>query len=138
MLPVTTKTARELDVLYGLYQLAVDYTCKISAEDGNAVKWIDTRQRLLGKTSIASKAATALLHLFYTTPNVPSNEKALIDSKKRMVKETLLQMQKAEFDIMKKMALKMKGIRGELAGVTRKSRAAAAYINAPRAKMLVS
>jgi hypothetical protein len=135
MLPITSQTAAELDVLFGLYQLAIEYTKKMERDETHLVKWMDTRQRILGKTACASEKAVHLLKTFRITPNIPANEKALIDEKKNMIKEILPLIQQAEYKIMKKMNLRMKAIRSELAGLGRKQQASAAYLKAPRPAM---
>ncbi len=136
---ITQQVAAELDVLYGLYQLALDYTGKIKPEEeGEVLKWLQTRQRILGKTDIASKNAGALLKVFKTTKNIPANEQALILEKKKMIRDLLTTLRKTEFDLMKKMRTKMDSLRGELADVTRKNQAASAYVNAPRPKLMAA
>ena len=139
MLPITQQITSEMDVLYGLYQLAIDYTSKIHPEkEVDNVKWLDTRQRILGKTAVVAQNAAELLKDFKTINNVPANERALIEEKKNLINDTLGRMRMKEIDVMKIMSSKMKSLRGELANITQRKKAAHAYITAPRATMTVS
>ncbi|MFC1586338.1 hypothetical protein ACFL5V_12390 [Fibrobacterota bacterium] len=139
MLPITSQIASEMDVLYGLYQLAIDYTRKIEPEkEDGIVKWLDTRQRILSKTATASGSAVRLLKIFQVTYNVPANEKALIEEKRNMVRDIIKKMQRAEYDILKKMHKKMKSLRGELVNINHRNKAAQAYMNAPQPALFVS
>lgn len=136
---LTSRTASELDVLYGLYQLALDYTDKIKPDDENEVsKWLETRQRILGKTDKASKTAAALLKEFAKKTNITASERALIEEKKNMIKDLLPILTKKEYELLNKMHYKMGSIRTELAGMARKQTAAKAYINAPKSKLMVA
>ena len=139
MHPVTLKLAGELDVLYGLYQLALEYTGKLRSEPAETMdRWLDARQRLLSKTQTASKTASGLMKTFKGLTQVTENERALIREKKALVEDLLHDMQRMENETMRVMRQKMRDIRSELAGVHHKKKAASAYLNAPAAKMAVS
>ena len=106
MLPITSQIASEMDVLYGLYKLANDFTRKIEpGKDQEVTKWLDTRQRILSKTAASSKFAAVLLKALEKEQNVPANEKALIEEKKNLVNDAMKNMQRTEYEILKKMKM---------------------------------
>ncbi len=137
MQTITKQVISELDVLFGLYQLALDYTDKIEGHSQeNVQKGLDVRQRIIGKTAPCAKAAANLLKVFACAQNIPANERALVEEKRQMVKDTVSIMQRKEFGLMTGLAKNMKFIRAELAGINKKQIAAKAYIQAPRAAAL--
>jgi len=139
MLSITIQVTSEMDVLYGLYQLAIDYTNKLEPEDNTGmIKGLDTRQRLLSRTASSTNIAATLLKKFDSANNIPANEKALVEEKKNLIKDCLLKMRQTESLLMRKMQKKMKNLRGELADITYRRKAAQSYSSAPRAKTFIS
>ncbi len=135
----TSQLSSELDVLFGLYQLALDYTLKIEPDEPDEMtKWIDTRQRILSRTADASGSAIKLSRLFEMTPNVPANERALIDEKRSMIKDVLKRMKKVEHEIMQRMHSKMTALKREMTNVTQRKQAARSYMSAPRPRAAIA
>ncbi len=127
----TVHLSTELDILYGLYNLALDHSTNINATDSFAMtQCLDIRQRLLTKTQSSSKKATTLLKKFNTLKFIPSNERALVEQKRLLVEELLKKIKLSEHQMMHMMHLKMKSIRTELAGIHQKKSATRAYLKA--------
>lgn len=138
MHPLTTRIVAELDLLYGLYQLAVDLSRRIKPEDEeNTARVIEARQKILDRTAATSKEAGALLKAFREEKMMPANEKALVEEKRSLILDVAARMQAADNQVMRAMQLKLAAIRRELAGQTEKKNAMKAYINAPQAEMLI-
>lgn len=127
----TTDLARQLDMLYGLYQLALDLCQSISMDEPELLnKRLIERQRLVRKTeSIALEAQTALRD--YEGLAVPANEKALIAEKRQMILDILGRTCDVENTVLRAMHSRMVLVRHELVGMDTNKRAIAAYQKTP-------
>lgn len=138
MHPLTTQIVSELDLLYGLYQLAVDLSRRIKPdEEETTSRIIEARQKILDRTAVTSREATALLKAFREEKMMPANETALVEEKRSLILDMAAKMQAADNQVMRAMQMKLGSIRRELASQTEKKNAMKAYINAPQAGMLV-
>lgn len=136
---LTDKLVSELDLLYGLYQLAVDLARRIQPDDeANTARFIEARQKILERTAVTSKEAAALLKSFRDERMIPANEKALVEEKRNLILDVSAKMQQADSQVMRAMQQKLASIRRELAGHTEKKNAARAYITAPQSTALAS
>ena len=136
---LASKTASELDILYGLYKLALEYTLKINPENEKELaKWLDTRQRILGKTDVASKSAAKLLAQVKLQKTITPSEQALIAEKKSLIEDLFTTLRKKEFDLLNQLHYRKSKVRTELANLSRKQVASSAYTNAPRPKLMVA
>jgi hypothetical protein len=127
----TTELARQLDMLYGLYTLALDLCQSISMEEPELMnKRLIERQRLVRKTeTIALEAQVALRK--YETLSVPANEKALISEKRQMILDILGRTCDAENAVLRSMYQRMVVVRQELVRMDTSKRAIAAYQKTP-------
>lgn len=137
MNPLTTRLISELDLLYGLYQLATDLSRRIRPDDEeNTLRVIEARQKILDRSAAASKEAAALLKAFREERMMPANETALVEEKRSLILDIAAKMQAADNQVMRAMQVKLGSIRRELAGQTERRNAMKAYITAPQAQML--
>lgn len=138
MHPLTVKIISELDLLFGLYQLAVDLSKRIKPEDEeNTLRVIEARQKILDRTAVTSKEAASLLKAFREERMMPANEKALVEEKRSLILDIAGKMQAADNQVMRAMQTKLGSIRRELAAQTEKRNAMRAYIKAPQAHTVV-
>ncbi len=127
----TVELARQLDMLYGLYQLALDLCQSISMEEPETMgKRLIERHRLVRKTEGIALEAQAGLRVYESIP-APANEKALIAEKRQMLLDVLGKMCDAENTVLKAMHSRMVGVRRELVKMNTNQRAIAAYQKAP-------
>ncbi len=132
--PITKQLVGELDLLYGLYQLAIEYGQKITPDDDQAGLWLDAREKILHRTDIASKEVVKLLQQFESVPLTPANEKALVEEKRFLIADLGLKMKAADNRTLKAMQIKLAEIRGQMASQTERKNAMRAYIQAPLAQ----
>lgn len=138
MHPLTSKIVAELDLLYGLYQLAVDLAKRIKPEDEeNTARVIEARQKILDRTAATSREAAALLKAYKEERIIPANERALVEEKRSLIVDIGARMQQADNQVMRLMQAKLASLRREMAGQTEKKNAIKAYINAPQAQALI-
>jgi hypothetical protein len=136
---LTTKIVGELDLLYGLYQLAVDLVKKIEPDDETrTLRVIEARNRILDKTASASREAVALLRAFREERLIPANERALVEEKRNLILDLGLRMQAVDNQVIRAMQSRLAGVRKELAGSTERKNAMKAYIAAPVATNLAA
>lgn len=134
MHPITQELVQELDILYGLYQLALEVTLSITDDSSeDIVRCLDSRQRLITRTKQTSEKCKRLFRLFLSTTNLPANQHELIAEKKRLVKDELVQLQKAEMTLMRRIHVQMNRLKTDLVVMNKRSQATIAYIQAPRA-----
>ncbi len=134
MHPLTAKIVAELDQLFGLYQLAVDLSKRISPDDEETTaRVIEARQKILDRTAAGSREAAALLKSFREEKLMPANEQALVEEKRNLILDIAAKMQAADNQVMRSMQAKLAALRKEMAGQTEKKNAARAYITAPQA-----
>ena len=136
MHPLTQQIITELDVLYGLYQMAVDLAKRINPGDEELTdRVLDARRKILEHTDESSKQVVALLKSFQEEKWIPSNEKALVDEKRSLVLDLGLKMQMADNQVVRLIQSKMQSVRAELADQTVRKNGIKAYIQAPRAML---
>lgn len=136
---LTQQVVAELDVLYGLYQMAADVTRKLAPEDEAKIqKVLDARQRILDHTSRASEALSASLKRFQAERVIPSNERALVDEKRNLLLDAGARIQAIDHQMIRQMQAKMAEIRKDLASQTERKNAAKAYLQAPQPQMLAA
>jgi hypothetical protein len=134
---LTQKIISEIDVLYGLYQMAADVTRKILPEDEARIqKVIDAREKILAHTAQASQTLSGLLKEFQAERLVPSNERALVEEKRNLLLDAGTRIQAIDHQMIRQMQGKMAEIRKELATYTERKNAAKAYIRAPHRQMI--
>ena len=137
MHPLTHKITAELDMLYGLYQLAVDLTKRLRADDEDKTQRVlDARQKILDQTTRSSQALSGLLKEFAAERLIPSNEKALVEEKRNLILDVGARIQAADHQMIRQMQTRMAGIRRELADHTERKNAMKAYIKAPQPQLL--
>jgi hypothetical protein len=135
---LTQKIVAELDVLYGLYQMAVDVSKKINAEDeAKTQRVLEARQKILDHTTRASATLAGLLKAYQAEKLVPSNERALVEEKRNLLLDVGARIQAVDHQMVRQMQSKMAEIRKELAAHTERKNAAKAYIQAPQPHMAV-
>jgi hypothetical protein len=133
MHPLTQKIVAELDMLYGLYQMAVDLTQRIKPEDEDKTRRVlEARQKVLDHTDKGSKELAELLKAFRAERLIPSNEAALVEEKRNLLLDVGARIQAVDHQMIRQMQAKMAGIRKELAGQTERKNAVKAYIRSPR------
>jgi hypothetical protein len=136
---LTQQIVAELDVLYGLYQMAAEVTKKLVPEDEAKIqKVLDARQKILDHTGRASAALSALLKAYQAERLVPPNERALVDEKRNLLLDVAARIQAIDHQMIRQMQAKMGEIRKELAGHTERKNAVKAYIMAPQSQMMVA
>jgi hypothetical protein len=136
---LTQKIIAELDVLYGLYQMAADVTKKIAPEDEVRIrKVLDAREKILGHTARASEALSALLKEFQAERLIPANERALVEEKRNLLLDAGARIQAIDHQMIRQMQSKMAEIRKELAEYTERKNAAKAYLKAPHRQMILA
>ncbi len=137
MHPLTQKIVAELDMLYGLYQMAVDLTKRIQPQDEDKTRRVlDARQKILDHTDKGSKELTELLKAFRAERLIPSNEMALVEEKRNLILDVTARIQAVDHQMIRQMQAKMTEIRKELAAQTERKNAVKAYIKAPRPRMM--
>jgi len=135
---LTHKVVSELDMLYGLYQLALDLAARIEPDDEiRTQRVMEARNRILDKTAAASGEAVNLLKAFRLEKQIPANERALVEEKRNLILDLGVKMQVADGKVMRAMQARLAGVRKELAGQTERKNAIKAYIHAPLAHNLV-
>lgn len=135
---LTQKIVAELDMLYGLYQMAVDLTKRIQPEDeGKTRRVLDARQKILDHTDKGSKELAELLEAFRNERLIPSNEAALVEEKRNLILDVTARIQAVDHQMIRQMQAKMSEIRKELASQTERKNAVKAYIRAPRPSLIM-
>ncbi len=135
---LTHQIVAELDVLYGLYQMAADVTRKIvPADEAKTERVLEARQKILDHTSRSSTTLTGLLKDYQGEKLIPSNERALVEEKRNLVLDAGARIQAVDHQMVRQMQAKMAEIRKELAEHTERKNAAKAYILAPQPHMAV-
>jgi hypothetical protein len=133
MHPLTQKIVAELDMLYGLYQMAVDLTQRIRPEDEDKTRRVlEARQKVLDHTDKGFKELAGLLKGFRAERLIPSNETALVEEKRNLLLDVGARIQAVDHQMIRQMQVKMAGIRKELAIQTERKNAVKAYIRSPR------
>lgn len=136
---LTQKVVAELDVLYGLYQMAADVTRKIVPDDEAKIqKVLDARQKILDHTGRASEALAGLLRELRAERLIPANERALVEEKRNLLLDAGTRIQAIDHQMIRQMQAKMAEIRKELAVQTERKNAAKAYIQAPHPQMMAA
>jgi hypothetical protein len=137
MHPLTQKIVAELDMLYGLYQMAVDLTKRIRPDDeATTQRVLEARQKVLDHTDKASKELTGLLKAFRAEKLIPSNETALVEEKRNLILDVGARIQAVDHQMIRQMQAKMTELRKDLASHTERKNAVRAYIRAPRPQVL--
>ncbi len=138
MHPLTQQTITELDMLYSLYQMAVDLVKKIKPDDEDlTLRILDARKKILDRSGEATVQVLGLLKTIQAEKWIPSNEKALVEEKRSLVLDLSLKMQATDNQVFRLMQAKMQSVRGELAMQTERKNGIKAYIQAPRAMLHV-
>jgi hypothetical protein len=138
MHPLTQKIVAELDMLYGLYQMAVDLTKRIRPEDeAKTQRVLEARQKILDHTDKATRDLSELLKAFRAEKLIPSNETALVEEKRNLILDVGARIQAVDHQMIRQMQIKMTDLRKELASHTERKNAVRAYIQAPRSHLLV-
>ncbi|MDB5106635.1 MAG: hypothetical protein JWP91_4324 [Fibrobacteres bacterium] len=136
MHPLTQKIVAELDMLYGLYQMAVDLTKRIRPEDeAKTQRVLEARQKVLDHTTKASEDLVDLFKAFQAERLIPSNEKALVEEKRNLIQDVGARIQAADHHMIRQMQAKMAEIRKQLAEHTERKNAMKAYIKAPQPQL---
>jgi len=136
---LTYKIIAEIDVLYGLYQMAADVTRKIDPEDEARIrKVIEARQKILDHTGRASQALAGLLKELQSERVIPANERALVEEKRNLLLDAGARIQAIDHQMVRQMQSKMAEIRKQLATFTERKNAAKAYIRAPHKQMIAA
>ncbi len=139
MQTLTHQIVGHLDVLYGHYQLALDYARKISPEeDGEALKWIGYRQKILDRTESISREAAAMLREFDVMKNVPASERALVEEKRNLIQDISFKMNHVDNQLLRNLQSRLSEVRFELAAQNNRKDAIKAYIRAPGPSLVVS
>ena len=135
---LTEKLTTELDVLYGLYQMAADLAKRIRPEDEVTVaRVLEARKKILDHTSESSRQVVTMLQAFQAEKWIPSNEKALVDEKRRLLLDLGLKMQATDNQAVRVLQAKVQSVRGELALQTERKNGIKAYIQAPKSMLQV-
>lgn len=133
---LTHRIVSELDVLYGLYQMAADVTRRIVAEDEARIgKVLDARERILEHIGRVAGDLPGLLAGFQAERLIPSNERALVEEKRNLLLDAGARVQSIDHQMVRQMQAKMAEIRKELAGHTERKNAVKAYLQAPQPQM---
>jgi hypothetical protein len=128
----TLSLGRQLDMLYGLYMLALDLCRGIAVDDDEIMsRALIERQRLLRKTAAIADEAQAALRVYEEMPGFPANEQALITEKRHMILDVLGRLSEAENTMLKAMHTRMVGVRHELVRMDSRKRAINAYGQMP-------
>ena len=137
MHPLTQKLVSELDLLYGLYQMAVDLAKRIKPDDEEGIgRMLEARRKILERTGTASQEVIGLLQSYKSERLIPANEKALVEEKRNLILDLAVKIQAADHQAVRAMLAKLASIRKELAGQTELKNAAKAYIQAPLPQLL--
>lgn len=130
----TTQTVvAELDVLYGLYQMAVDLSKRIQpADDVTTGRVLEARKKILDHTAHASQEVVAMLKAFQAEKFIPANEKALVEEKRSLVLDMGIKMQAVDNQMVRLMQTRMQSLRAELADQTERKNGIKAYIQSPK------
>lgn len=127
----TLALGRQLDMLFSLYELALDLCNSLTLQEPELLnKRLTERQRLLRKTEAIAAEAQQALRAFETLA-VPANEKALIAEKRQIVLDLLGRMCEAENTVLKAMHGHMVGVRHELVRMDSNKKAISAYAKSP-------
>lgn len=136
---LTYKIIAEIDVLYGLYQMAADVTRKIDPEDEARIqKVIEAREKILDHTGRASQALAGLLKELQSERLIPANERALVEEKRNLLLDAGARLQAIDHQMVRQMQSKMAEIRKQLAMFTERKNAAKAYLRAPHKQMIAA
>lgn len=135
---LTQNVVTELDVLYGLYQMATDLSKRIAPHDDDLNnRLLDARKKILDHTSQTSAQVALMLTAFQAEKFIPPNEKALVEEKRSLVLDVGLKMQTIDNQMVRLMQSRMQAIRSELAEHTDRKNGIKAYIQAPKAFLQV-
>lgn len=135
---LTQNVVTELDVLYGLYQMATDLSKRITPGDDELnTRLLDARKKILDHTAQASTQVAGMLTAFQTEKFIPPNEKALVEEKRSLVLDVGLKMQTIDNQMVRLMHSRMQAIRSELADQTERKNGIKAYIQAPKALLQI-
>jgi hypothetical protein len=135
---LTTRIVAELDLLYGLYELAVDLAKRLEpGDETQTFRVLEARNKILDKTAASSKEVVGLLKSFREEKLVPANERALVEEKRNLILDLGVKMQAVDNQVIRAMQAKLAGIRKDLAGQTERKNAIKAYITAPMSANLV-
>ncbi len=139
MQTLTQQIVSNLDVLFGLYQLALDYAKKISPEEEEeALKWIGYRAKILDRTEHVSREAAAMLREFDALRNVPAAERALVEEKRNLIQDLSFKMNHVDNLLLRNLQTRLADVRQELAVQNHRKDAIKAYIRAPGVTFAVS
>ncbi len=133
MHPITQQIVTELDVLYGLYQMAVDINKRVlHGDDEVADRVLEARAKILEKSGSVSQEVISMLKSFQAEKWIPSNEKALVEEKRSLVLDMGIKIQAADNQVVRFMQSKLQTVRAELAEQTERKNVIKAYIQAPQ------
>jgi len=136
---LTQNVVTELDVLYGLYQMAADLSKRMNVGDDELnTRLIDARKKILEHTAKSSQEVVNMLSAFHAQKFIPQNEKALVDEKRNLVLDVGLKMQTVDNQMVRLMHARMQAIRAELADHTERKNGIKAYIQAPKAYLQIN
>ena len=135
---LTEQVITELDMLYGLYQMAVDLVKKIQVGDEEQTdRVLKARKKILDHTAKSSADLITLLKGFQEEKWIPANEKALVEEKRNLLLDLGIKMQASDNQAVRLMQAKLKSVRGELADSTERKNGIKAYIQAPKSLLQV-
>jgi hypothetical protein len=132
MHPITVKLSASLDLLYGLYLLALDHVATADADDDEGLTGLlNARDSLIARTTTSAAEAQKHFSVFDHETRVPAAERALIEEKRRMIQDVTAKLQRADHQLLRAMHNRMGVLRKELAGQQERKQAIKAYITAP-------
>jgi SMC interacting uncharacterized protein involved in chromosome segregation len=135
---LTQQITTELDVLYGLYEMAMDLSKRIQPDDEELTgRLLDARKKILNHTAESSAQLVTLLKSFQGEKWIPSNEKALVEEKRNLVQDLGLKMQATDNQMVRQLLAKMQSVRTELADQTERKNGIKAYIQTSRPMLQV-
>lgn len=134
---LTQQIVAELDVLYGLYQMAADVTRKIVPEDEERIgRVLEARQKILDHTTRASAALNGLLKAYQAERLIPANERALVEEKRNLLLDAGARIQAVDHQMVRQMQAKLGEIRKDLAEHIERKNVVKAYIQAPSRQLI--
>ncbi len=132
MLPITERVITELDVLYGLYLLALDESNRLVPDDDESiVRTLESRDKILTRTEAAASEALKWMQAMDEEKNIPVNELALIAEKRRMILDVVGKITRTDSLVLREMHSRLGALRRELARHGERRNAIHAYITAP-------
>ena len=135
---LTQKIVTELEVLYGLYQMAADVTKKILPEDEERIQRVlEARQKILDHTTKASAALATLLKAYQAERLIPGNERALVEEKRNLLMDAGARIQAVDHQMIRQMQAKLGEIRKDMAEHTERKNVMKAYMKTPQPQLLV-